>query len=60
MEDRIIRIKEVINLTGIPRSTLYLYITKGEFPKQIQLTQGSVGWRLKEVVAFINSRQQVS
>ncbi len=33
MEDRIIRIKEVINLTGIPRSTIYLYIAKGEFPK---------------------------
>ncbi|WP_157806844.1 AlpA family phage regulatory protein, partial [Pseudomonas aeruginosa] len=30
---RIIRLKEVIDSTGLSRSTLYKYISEGTFPK---------------------------
>ena len=34
MEDRLIRLNEVKNLTGLPRSTIYSYIEMGKFPRQ--------------------------
>lgn len=59
-QNRILRLPEVIKITGLPRSTIYLYIEKGEFPKQVQLTKRSVGWRSKEVQEFIDSREIAS
>lgn len=48
-EKRFIRIKEVINLTGVPRSTIYLKMKQGEFPKNIKLGQRSTAWMKSEI-----------
>ena len=48
---RILRLSEVRARTGLARSTIYLCITQGSFPKPISLGERAVGWIEAEVVA---------
>jgi prophage regulatory protein len=43
--DRIIRIKTVLERTGLTRSTLYRKIGNGTFPRQVAISQRCAGWR---------------
>jgi prophage regulatory protein len=42
--DRIVRIKTVLNRTGLSRSTLYRKIQDGTFPRQIPISINGAGW----------------
>lgn len=53
---RIIRLKEVIDSTGLSRSTLYKYIGEGTFPKPVSLGDRCVGWVDSEVHDWILAR----
>jgi prophage regulatory protein len=53
---RVIKIGEVMTLTGLSRSSIYQAIRKGEFPLQLKLSQRSSGWLYSEVVGWLNSR----
>ena len=53
---RIIRVEEVINLTGFSRSTIARLEKEDKFPASVQLADNSIGWFEKEVVAWIKSR----
>jgi prophage regulatory protein len=57
---RLIRAKQVIELTAISRSYLYQLVSQGQFPKSIQLVPGgsSVAWVEQEVLNWIDSRIQ--
>lgn len=57
---KLIRIKSVIQLTGLSKSYLYELCNKDLFPKNVQLVPGgsSVAWVEKEVFDWINSRIQ--
>ena len=50
---RIIRLKEVIDSTGLARSTIYKYIGDGSFPKPVSLGDRCVGWVESEVTDWI-------
>jgi len=58
--NKFIRIKRVIELTGISKSYIYQLCDKGLFPKSIQLVAGgaSVAWVEAEVNDWIDSRIQ--
>ena len=43
--DRIIRIRTVLNRTGLSRSTLYRKMADGSFPQRLKLGEHSAGWR---------------
>lgn len=43
--DRIIRLKVVLDRTGLSRSTLYRKISEGTFPRQIKISVHGAGWR---------------
>ena len=43
--DRILRLKTVLNRTGLSRSTLYRKVDDGTFPGQIKIAARCVGWR---------------
>lgn len=51
-KDRIIRLPEVIERVGIARSSIYLKIQEGTFPKQLKLGRNS-GWLESEIDAWI-------
>jgi prophage regulatory protein len=53
---KILRLKEVTNLTGLSRSTLYDRITQGAFPANISLGGNTVGWVEHEVTDWIQER----
>lgn len=53
---RIIRLKEVIDLTGLARSTIYKFISGDLFPKPISLGDRCVGWLESEVHDWILSK----
>ena len=53
---RIIRLKEVIDSTGLARSTIYKYVGEGTFPKPVSLGDRCVGWVDSEVRDWILAR----
>ena len=53
---RIIRLKEVIDSTGLARSTIYKYISEGTFPNSVPLGDRCVGWVEIEVHDWILAR----
>lgn len=53
MSSRFIRLKEVIERTGLPRSTIYQLIKSGDFPASIRLSKRTVAWVEGEVDEWI-------
>ena len=51
----ILRLPEVIKITGLSRSAIYDQIAAGRFPKQIKLTSRSSGWVESEVSSWLDS-----
>jgi prophage regulatory protein len=49
MTDRILRLPEVIEKTGISRSSIYKQMQLGFFPKRIRLGKRMVGWSEAEI-----------
>lgn len=43
--DRILRLKTVLERTGLSRSTMYRKMQSGTFPKNIQISARCTGWR---------------
>ncbi|ELK4798151.1 AlpA family transcriptional regulator [Pseudomonas aeruginosa] len=53
---RVIRLRVVIDVTGLGRSTIYKLISAGEFPRPVPLVGRSVGWVESEVHEWIKAR----
>jgi prophage regulatory protein len=55
---KLIRIKSVVDLTGLSKSYIYDLCKKGVFPRSIQLVPGgtSVAWVQSEILQWIDSR----
>ena len=60
MEDRILRLPEVLALTGLSRSTIYLRVEEGTFPNQINLGSRAVGWLDSDVQNWLCDRVSAS
>lgn len=53
MATNIMRLSAVIRRTGLSRSTIYLRIAEGSFPKQISLGGRAVGFLEDEIDSWI-------
>ena len=53
-EERLLRLRKAMELTGLTRSPLYRLIEDGDFPRPIKLTRRAVVWRYSEVQAWID------
>ena len=53
MPRRILRLPNVLDRTGLSRSTVYLRVTEGRFPKPVSLGARAVGWIETEVEEWI-------
>lgn len=53
---RILRLRDVMDKTGLARSTVYKYIEAGTFPKPIDLGGRSVGWVDEEINDWIQEK----
>lgn len=55
---RLLRLRQVINLIGISRSSIYQLERDGRFPKRVAIGPRSVAWRESEILEWIASRQR--
>lgn len=53
---KILRFPTVIEKTGLSRSTIYLKVSKGDFPKPVSLGANSVGFLETEVEEWIGDK----
>lgn len=53
---QIIRLRDVILLTGLSRSSIYAFVKSGTFPAPIKLSQRAIGWRQDAITNWVDSR----
>jgi prophage regulatory protein len=47
------RLPAVLNRTGLSRSSIYLKVNKGTFPKPIKLGERAIGWIASDIDQWI-------
>lgn len=56
MINTILRLPDVKKHTGLSRSTIYLRIAQGDFPKPISLGGRSIGWLESEIEKWLSKK----
>lgn len=56
MATKVLRLPEVRNRTGLSKSSIYLHIKQGSFPRPIPLGVRSVGWLEGDVESWLEQR----
>ncbi|MGC0155592.1 helix-turn-helix transcriptional regulator [Chromobacterium vaccinii] len=51
-----LRLPDVMKVTGLSRSSLYALIKQGQFPRQIQLGPRTVAWLSSDVDSWLEER----
>jgi len=54
--ERIIRAKEVQELTGLSRTTIWRLERSGKFPARVPLSSSIIGWRSSDITQWIATR----
>ena len=54
--ERFFRIKEVQDFSGLSRSQIYALVARGEFPRQVKVSEKASGWLLSELEAWMSER----
>lgn len=60
MADRVLREREVRQLTGLSRTTRFEQIRAGRFPAPIKLTDRNIGWLESELTEWLAKRPRVA
>ena len=53
---KLLRLRDVIKMTSLTRTTIYNYIAEGKFPKNIHLGPKISVWIEREIQEWINSQ----
>jgi prophage regulatory protein len=56
----ILRLQAVKQRTGLSRSSIYLHMKDGTFPRQVALGPRSVGWLEADINAWIEAKLRAS
>jgi len=57
---RILRLSQVLKITGLGKTTLYELQSRGFFPLRVKITDYSVGWVEQDVQAWLAQRVALS
>ncbi len=60
MSVSILRLPQVKNRVGLSRSSIYLAISRGNFPRAISLGARAVGWLESDINSWLVKRIEVS
>ncbi len=60
MANMILRLPAVKTRTGLSRSTIYLRVAEGKFPKPVSLGARAIGWIDNEVEAWLTGQIEQS
>src|SRR5260370_34351302 len=55
---RFIRPREVVEMIGVSRTTLWRMVREGSFPRPVRITERNVGYVLEAVEAWMQARTQ--
>ena len=58
-EDKYLRVKQVIERTGLSRPTIYNMMNAGTFPNKTALGERAVAWLESEIVLWMEARKTV-
>lgn len=53
---KLLRLKNVMDITGLGRSSIYNYMKEGSFPKQVKITANLSAWVESEIEDWIIER----
>jgi prophage regulatory protein len=53
---KLIKLKQVMECTGLARSTVYKFMAEGQFPKPVKLGVRMVAWVETEVHAWVHEK----
>ncbi|MEW5710177.1 MAG: AlpA family phage regulatory protein [Pseudomonadota bacterium] len=56
---RILRVEDVMRLTGLSRTTLWRMERTGKFPARVQIGARGIGWHEQEVLDWLASLPRV-
>lgn len=56
----VLRLPTVRSITGLSRSSIYLRISQGTFPRPVKLGSRAVGWLQTEIAAWVDDRIKAS
>lgn len=56
METRLLRMPEVVRITGLRPSTIYKLIRLAEFPRSIKLTKKTTAWDSRLVESWVKEK----
>ena len=56
---RLIKLDTVIEITTLSVPTIYRLMKKGQFPRQIMVSERSARWSESEVLEYINEKLQL-
>lgn len=56
IQERFLRLPEVMHLCGLSRSTIYDLISRNAFPQQVSLGGKNVAWLHSEITAWMSDR----
>lgn len=54
--DRLLRMPDVEIATGLKKSTIYLLMKRGDFPRCVQITARCVAWSESSVLQFVQDK----
>ena len=57
MKDRLLRRRQVEEITGLSRSSIYRLMQEGEFPRPVRVGPGAVRWKASDLAAWLESRR---
>lgn len=57
---RVLRLPDVIALTGLGRGSIYRLAKIGKFPKPVKLSERASGWRESDLNDWLLSRQEAA
>ncbi len=56
MKEKFIRLPEVMDTTGLARSTVWLWIKDGKLPKPIKLSSRVTVWKKSDIDKWVESK----
>ena len=58
MRDRLLRRRQVEEITGMSRSSIYRLMQDGEFPRPVKVGCAAVRWRESDITGWLESRPE--
>ena len=59
-DDRLLSIKEVLEMVGVSKSTLYKMIAEDRFPRPVRIRLRGARWWQSEITEWVNSRPRAT